>query len=1545
MIIPSYPNVIGALVINPVLSSAYLARTSSFISIEPLGLLLLGIYYGFLTTLPMGPSQLLCVRALLMEGEGKEAHSPGTVIKSGIVVAAVAGLVIPQFLLFVSIYWSPLSVLFIKPHLWTAMVLPYMFYYLYRSKYFNTESLVKSNNKFYDSKVWSTFLDTFFFQTLNPILLPSPVLARLMSVLLFRYSQIPAFILGGLIGWIVGQAVFMLSSWFLLFRLEKDLPKTYRFAKRLVHKAFSPIVFVLCFSYLGRAPLPFFSKQNLSYGRSELITLGETWPDLSFDCDKWNRPYRFLSTEIPASADVQEKQTFSAEKTVIPESKYIVISELKQETLVNGHQKVLEQEQKNIVQTSSAAYSASAGSSILWNKKRFSQYIMEACVSDGKLRLTYTYPQGLLALQTKLKVSLKIPEFSEKEARLPHEWAIVKASRHKQLLEVLENKIEQLDEATSLDLVIENKIISSSFFETPQAVRLDNESETNTSILKKWMLQKSIEMNNLSILGLWQKPNASDSLALIKPMPFFQPIDLEKMYRDRQKIQIFKRFTYKNGSRNWVWFHNMLRGSVYARVRNKTLFHIVQREPFMPFIARSWELEKKKNLLNKNESIDPKRKMRDFYRWSRVIPYQLTRSPSLILQMYLRKYVKLPVLIVFQNSIRWLVFGKPEWEQDWLAFKQEKYIRLNYDLSVIEDPDIKVPLSLVNFLPQTYENVIKSFLNLCRGLQVQIDSPFEVKPWRTSATIEDVPSDQLDCFLGTFGDLREGYPFGNRKKQPIFFQPFKRVIQQMIERKVRRQFAKVVRLIHPFTEFLPMPGLSHKLFRIKASVLDSKESDGMKIDSIPSKLSSQTSKSKIEPLSRSQIKEQPVSLEPSRSIDLCQTMSQFQENVSKQRQYRKQKKIAIQTYFSVQASSDNKILTQYSWLGRPPMQMILYGHFRIRLISDESQRAIGYKYVQIKNQFLKLDRSWVYSKMQVRRFVMEMRGLFFILIHKITGSFLSRWARQFLHTLKCQLVRISRNLRHVVNRLYPNGLKHDIVPPGIATSSLSTINNEVSGYTESSSYTGLSQAYILHKIWQTGIENRFHLTPLMHSWVPGEYLQEYLNTELIAKGILESKESNEPIPQVIMLRNNVLTQDSWQEWIRDLPRYTPSSKIWLDILPRVWSTLVQQYWRTDPDLEKTDLKGKPVNLRFNDRSDCANLENTLNKYNKPLLEKAVKLSKRWHFDLLYERYAGIFKNKLLYQDFHQSSIPSQALMKQEVYIYDHQYLKLFDTLTDADEEGILENQTEWGLARTRQGRLAPYLPFFLETEMEDKTEDKTQDIVEDIVEDIVDDIIDDKAEDKAEDKIENKTEDKIEDKMEGEVGAEVDVEMEIEPKVENQAEVGVQSKTKRKATKRKVKPDPFCWKRMDDKAFILNVLSPFFRAEDSQEYSEDSQEYAEDSKEDNMFINKNTYHPLENQPFWNAFVPESLLLPNKARELRVLEKLYFQTSTNPSIKTNIAPDSAFANDHSIEGNLRRLLWPSHQLEDLACMNRFLMGPGNQSRFSSLRIRMYPVMRP
>nr|QNU08309.1 Ycf1 [Dioscorea polystachya] len=86
-----------------------------------------GLYYGFLTTFSIGPSYLFLLRARVME-EGTEKE-----------VSATTGFITGQLMMFISIYYAPLHLALGRPHTMTVLVLPYLLFHFFwknqKSKY------------------------------------------------------------------------------------------------------------------------------------------------------------------------------------------------------------------------------------------------------------------------------------------------------------------------------------------------------------------------------------------------------------------------------------------------------------------------------------------------------------------------------------------------------------------------------------------------------------------------------------------------------------------------------------------------------------------------------------------------------------------------------------------------------------------------------------------------------------------------------------------------------------------------------------------------------------------------------------------------------------------------------------------------------------------------------------------------------------------------------------------------------------------------------------------------------------------------------------------------------------------------------------------------------------------------------------------------------------------------------------------------------------------------------------------------------------------
>lgn len=355
--------------------------------------ILFGLYYGFLTTLPISPSQLLCMRAFLLEG-----NFSGT--------AAISGLVVGQSIIFLSIYYSPIYVILLKPHVLSLIGLSYIFFYWYRIKDLLNYQSLKPTTSFRDIQIYKLFFDSLVFQLLNPILLPSPVLARSLNLFLFRHSSNILFILSTVLGWFSGQYIFITLSKLLLSRIESDSPIVYILVKRIIHRVFSVIVLSFSLLHLGRIPVPFITKKiidNLQFNTiksDNSIFSRKSWPSIFFDYGRWKRPFRYI-----------ENSRFSNKSFI---------------------------------------------------KGRVSQYFFNSCLSDGQPRLSFTYLPSIAVfgksfdkLFRYLEVPLS-PEFFQK-------WVNNKRQKRKYIYTKIENKARILDNGYGIIEVLDKKTGLSTF--------------------------------------------------------------------------------------------------------------------------------------------------------------------------------------------------------------------------------------------------------------------------------------------------------------------------------------------------------------------------------------------------------------------------------------------------------------------------------------------------------------------------------------------------------------------------------------------------------------------------------------------------------------------------------------------------------------------------------------------------------------------------------------------------------------------------------------------------------------------------------------------------------------------------------------------------------------------------------------------------------------------------------------------------------------------------------------------------------------------------
>ncbi|KAJ0770075.1 hypothetical protein HanPI659440_Chr07g0252951 [Helianthus annuus] len=142
-----------------------------------------GLYYGFLTTFSIGPSHLFLLQAHVME-EGEEGAEKK--------VSATTSFITGQLIMFISFYYAPLHLALGRPHTRTVLTLPYLLFHFFcnsKKNFLNMDLLPEIQC------VISTFNVS--------------MLARLVNIFMFRYNSKMLFITSSFVGWIIDLILFM----------------------------------------------------------------------------------------------------------------------------------------------------------------------------------------------------------------------------------------------------------------------------------------------------------------------------------------------------------------------------------------------------------------------------------------------------------------------------------------------------------------------------------------------------------------------------------------------------------------------------------------------------------------------------------------------------------------------------------------------------------------------------------------------------------------------------------------------------------------------------------------------------------------------------------------------------------------------------------------------------------------------------------------------------------------------------------------------------------------------------------------------------------------------------------------------------------------------------------------------------------------------------------------------------------------------------------------------------------------------------------------
>nr|QFQ46512.1 hypothetical chloroplast RF1 [Astronia smilacifolia] len=450
---------------------------------------MVGLYYGFLTTFSIGPSYLFLLQARVME-EGEE----GTEKK----VSATTGFIAGQLMMFISIYYAPLHLALGRPHTITVLALPYLLFHFFwnnHKHFFDYGSTTRNSMR--NLSIQCVFLNNLIFQLFNHFILPSSMLARLVNIYMFRCNNKMLFVTSSFVGWLIGHIFFM--KWVELVLVWIQQNNSIRSNKYLgselrnsMDRIFSILLFITCVYYLGRIPSPILTKKMKETSETEERGQNEEERDIEIETTfetKGTKQEQEGSNEEDPSPFSEEKE----DPNKIDERK---------EIRVNGKEKTRDEfHLKETVYKDSPVYKTSyldgnkENSKLevlkedkLWFEKplvtllfdykrwnrplryiknnRFenavrnemSQYLFYTCRNDGKEKISFTYPPSLSTFREMRKRKMDL--FTEEKLppdELYDHWISTNEQKKKNLSKEFRNRIEVLKKGSITLDVLEKK--------------------------------------------------------------------------------------------------------------------------------------------------------------------------------------------------------------------------------------------------------------------------------------------------------------------------------------------------------------------------------------------------------------------------------------------------------------------------------------------------------------------------------------------------------------------------------------------------------------------------------------------------------------------------------------------------------------------------------------------------------------------------------------------------------------------------------------------------------------------------------------------------------------------------------------------------------------------------------------------------------------------------------------------------------------------------------------------------------------------------------
>nr|YP_009775918.1 hypothetical chloroplast RF1 [Euonymus szechuanensis]QJA16291.1 hypothetical chloroplast RF1 [Euonymus szechuanensis] len=454
-----------------------------------------GLYYGFLTTFSIGPSYLFLLRARVME-EGEE----GTEKK----VSATTGFITGQLMMFISIYYAPLYLAFGRPHTITVLALPYLLFHFFwnnHKHFFDYGST--TTNSMRNLSIQCVFLNNLIFQLFNHFILPSSMLVRLVNIYMFRCNNKMLFVTSSFVGWLIGHILFMKWVGFVLVWIQQKnsirsnvLIRSNKYLvselRNSMARILSILLFITCVYYLGRIPSPLFTKKLKE--TSEREERGESEEETDVEIETTSETKGTKQEQEESTEEDPSSYLLSEEKDKIDETKEKKVNvngksndesdfPLKETSSKSKKKKVYDifyldenldenqdENQENptfgIFQDKNIFWFEKTLVTRLFDYKRWnrpfryiknngrekavrnemSQFFFYTCLSDGKEKIPFTYLPSLSVFFD--LIERKMPIFTTEKMTSPklyNRWSYMNDQKKNKLNNEFLNRVETLD--------------------------------------------------------------------------------------------------------------------------------------------------------------------------------------------------------------------------------------------------------------------------------------------------------------------------------------------------------------------------------------------------------------------------------------------------------------------------------------------------------------------------------------------------------------------------------------------------------------------------------------------------------------------------------------------------------------------------------------------------------------------------------------------------------------------------------------------------------------------------------------------------------------------------------------------------------------------------------------------------------------------------------------------------------------------------------------------------------------------------------------------